>query len=254
MGGGANRYFVVFDDAIGDLPAITSIQIPDLDFTVAGGDVKINLDQDNDVAPVCYTAGTQILTPAGYQLVECLSAGDEVTTRQKMTFLDGCHKHKPIQIKAGALGPMIPRRDLVVSPQHRILIHGPDVMRYCGTHAVFVVAKALTCLPGIRQMSGRRKVEYFSLLFDQHEILIAEGAKAESFFPGPNALQFMDPKLRREVEFMFPPLRHDPANGYGPLACPVLFRREEELFRLLGKDVDPRDMQPKRELHALNTL
>ena len=237
-GGGAARYFVLFDDTVGDLNDITSIQTRNMDFDPAGDDVRINADQNNNVAPVCFALGTLIETPAGPRPVEALRVGDLVRTRQggdqpirwigrrRMTFTVENAAHKPILIRAGALGPGRPARDLMVSPQHRIAFNGPVVQRLFGSREVLAVAKGLTGLHGIRAMTGKREAQYFSLLLDQHHILVAEGAETESFYPGPTALSLLSPRQRAEVISLFPALAADPRSGYGPPACPVLTRRQ----------------------------
>jgi hypothetical protein len=45
-------------------------------------------------------------------------------------------------------------------------------------------AKALTWLPKVRQMHGRRSASYAHLLFDCHEVIIAECAPTASLYLG----------------------------------------------------------------------
>ena len=185
-------------------------------------------------APVCYTPGTLILTPDGERPVETLAVGDLVSThdagpqpirwigRTEHLFPTGPHKHKPIQIKAGALGPGMPGRDLSVSPRHRMLFSGVLPRLLFGHDQVLALSKGLTGLPGVRAMNGRRHAVYYSLLLDRHHILFANGAASESFFPGPTALRMVPPQARREIESRFPRLAACHETGYGPTARPVL--------------------------------
>lgn len=148
--------------------------------------------------------------------------------RTTHVFERGPHKHKPIEIKAGALGNGLPRRTLVVSPQHHLLFSGPAVRDLFGEPEVLALAKALVGLDHVRAMNGKRRITYYSLLLDRHEIIMAEGAWSESFYPGPTALKMIGPVPRREVETLFPMLRHDPRNGYGPKVRRTLTRAETE--------------------------
>ncbi len=155
-------------------------------------------------SPVCFTRGTTILAEQGPTAVESLKQGDRIWTqdhgfqplrliaRSHFEFGPGSHPHKPIMISRGALGAGLPERDLVVSPQHRMLVEG-------GTGAVLVPAKALTGLPGIRSMNGRRAIEYFHLVLERHEIVLANGALTETLLPGPMALSGFDPRIRARV-------------------------------------------------------
>lgn len=145
---------------------------------------------------LCFVEGTLILTARGEVPVETLRSGDLVVTVDHglqpvrwscRTFHDWertAHDAKPIRIGRGALGMGLPRRDLLVSPLHRILVPHPG-------HAsgVLVPAKALTDLPNVRQMRGRRKVTYVHLLFARHEVIFAQGVPSESLFPGVTALR-----------------------------------------------------------------
>lgn len=55
----------------------------------------------------------------------------------------------PIRIAAGALGFGLPVRDMVVSPQHRMLIEGPRAEMLFGEAEVLVAATHLTRLAGV---------------------------------------------------------------------------------------------------------
>lgn len=240
LGGGANRFFAAIDDDVGDLPNITSIQTRDLDFDPSGNDVRIDLDQDQNVAPVCFTPGVLIETSLGPVAIEALQVGDQVLTldggpqpvrwigNRTMTFGPEAAQHRPVQIKKGALGQGLPRRDMAVSPQHRMLIEGPVVRRLFGASQVLVRAKGMTGLRGVRVMEGKRQATYITFMLDRHHVIAAEGAPTESFHPGPTALQLLRKAQREEVESLFPQLRGDPETGYGPTARRVLTQRESK--------------------------
>ena len=49
-------------------------------------------------------------------------------------------------------------------------------------------------------------MEYFHILFDGHEIIFAEGAEAESFHPGEQALSTLEDAAREELLTLFPEL------------------------------------------------
>jgi hypothetical protein len=258
-GGGATRYFALVDDTVGDLDGITAIQTRDLDWDPGGDDVKINADQNNSVAPVCYVQGTLIRTPKGERPVEALRVGDLVCTltggaqpirwigRRDMVFGPENAAHQPIRIAAGALGGGLPRRALMVSPQHRIVLGGPVPRALFGADRVLAVAKGLTGLAGVRPMTGKKRVTYVALLLDRHHILEAEGAQSESFLPGPTALDLLPERQRAEVLALFPALRMDPAGGYGPPAGRLLTRRESEGLAAAMQPARPRRLPGGRQ-------
>lgn len=252
MGGGSDRYFAVFDDSVGDLPDITSIQIRNLDWDPAGNDVKIDVSGDNNVAPVCFCEGTLIRTPLGQTRVDQLSPGDLVQTvdhgplpirwigQRRMVFTAANAQHKPIQIKAGALAPNCPDRDLALSPQHPILLDGPAVATCYGTTEVLAVAKGLTDMARVRQMHGKAEARYFTLMLDHHALLLANGARVESFYPGQCAMALLSATQREEIARCFPNLSPDAEQSYGPHARRVLTVRESrELVATLDQQSPP---------------
>ncbi|MEM1298158.1 MAG: Hint domain-containing protein [Pseudomonadota bacterium] len=188
--------------------------------------------------PPCFAPGTLIRTPEGDRPVESLAPGDLVITadhgaqplrwigRREEHFATREDKHRPILIAAGALGQGLPRRDLIVSPQHRMVVGWPGVRDTHATPEVLALAKGLTDLPGVRVMRGRKSVTYFALLFDRHEVIFAENAATESFRPGPEALKGFTPEHRRQIYAIYPGLLDDPDKALGPPARPIVKRRE----------------------------
>ncbi|NEY88832.1 Hint domain-containing protein [Tabrizicola oligotrophica] len=172
----------------------------------------------------CFTPGTMILTDRGEVAVEGLQPGDRVLTRDNgyqvirwagRRDLDAADlaaepRFNPVFIAAGALGAGLPQRDMQVSPQHRMLISGPKAELLFGEHEVLVAARHLVGLAGIEQRLARR-VSYIHILFDNHEILRADGAWSESFQPGELTLEAMDDGQRAEILDLFPELATDKA-------------------------------------------
>lgn len=160
---------------------------------------------------VCFAAGTLIETPAGLTPVQYLQPGDEVVTRdagpQELIWtgarrVDAIGGLAPIVIKKGVLGNA---RDLVVSPQHRMLLEGWKAELLFGMPEVLVKAKDLVNGGTVFQREGG-KINYHHILFDQHQVVFAEGAASESFHPGPRAISSMDIGTREELLKLFPDL------------------------------------------------
>ena len=100
----------------------------------------------------------------------------------------------------------LPARDLLVSPQHRILVRSHIAQRMFGVDEVLIAAKQLLLLDGIDYVTDCDEVEYFHLLFERHEVIYSNGAATESLFTGPEALKAVDPAARAEILALFPEL------------------------------------------------
>ncbi len=109
----------------------------------------------------------------------------------------------PIRIHKGALGA---DRDLLVSPAHRMLLEGVDIELLFGVSKALVAAKDLVNDQNILRETGLETVEYFHILFDQHEIVQAHGTLSESFYPHAKAVEGFDAAQRRELLALFPEL------------------------------------------------
>lgn len=165
---------------------------------------------------VCFAAGTLIMTPNGEVPIETLLAGDLVLTRdngpQPIVWigrrditsqeLSANPKLRPVQIAPQVTGG---HSELILSPQHGLLLglNGEETL---------VRAIHLARLKGgkARVMNGCRNVTYLHIMFEAHQIVFANGAPAESFFPGPNAFGSLSRAVRQEIFTLFPNL--EPTN------------------------------------------
>ena len=144
----------------------------------------------------CYAAGTRIATAQGEVAVEDLRAGDLVVTMvgkdmplRPVKWLGWreidvtAHARPelvwPVRIRAGAFGDGMPRRDLVVSPDHALFLDG----------VLIAAGKLLNGVTVLRDLVAG-KVRYFHVELDSHAILMAEGMPAESYLDTGNRSQF----------------------------------------------------------------
>ncbi|MBV1927275.1 MAG: Hint domain-containing protein [Rhodobacteraceae bacterium] len=185
-----------------------------------------------DYVPLCFCQNTQIETILGPVAVENLQAGDLVIGHDnsrltlKKVFrsefstsqMAANPKLRPVRITAAALGNGLPKRDLLVSRQHRMLTSSNIAKRMFGVMNVLIPAIKLTELPGIYVDEDIQHVVYFHLLFDKHEVIFAEGAPSESLFTGPEALKSVSAEARAEILSLMPALK---ATDYAPE--PVMF-------------------------------
>ncbi|MDQ7776701.1 MAG: Hint domain-containing protein [Paracoccus aminovorans] len=178
----------------------------------------------------CFCRGTLIATDRGEIAVEQLAVGDLVVTRDHglqpicwigtraldAVDLATAPKLRPIRIRAGALGRGLPRAELMVSPQHRVLVRSAIAQRMFGAPEVLVAAKQLLAIAGIEQVEAGA-VEYIHLLFERHEIVLSNGAETESLYTGAEALKSVGAAARDEILTLFPELREGPAAAARPL-------------------------------------
>ena len=186
-------------------------------FTKVGGWHNVLGDRWDEVT--CFCAGTNIQTIGGARKVESIRIGDLVKTKAgfsevrwigkrtiEMEFLRANPKLFPVRIKAGALGSGMPKQDLLVSRQHRMMVYSNVARRMFGDAEALVSAIRLTDLPGIYVDEYVESVEYFHLLFDQHEIIYAEGAPSESLYLGAETIKTMSQEALEEILTIFPEL------------------------------------------------
>lgn len=128
----------------------------------------------------------------------------------------------PIRIRANALGAGFPRTDLVVSPQHRIMINSRIVSRMAGVNEALVPAKKLLTLDGVDVMDNVTEVEYWHFLFDSHQIVTSNGLPTESLFTGPQAMTALSQDALTELRELMPEAFSETADGPpAPLARKV---------------------------------
>lgn len=213
-------------------------EIPPLNTTLTiNGIVENDNEIPADSVVPCFVSGTLIDTPQGPRAIDDLVPGDKVLTMdngaQAIRWI-GCKdvsqrelkmdpKLNPIRIVSGALGHGLPKRDLYLSPQHRVLVRSPIAQRIFGVHETLIAAKKLVDIPGIFVDQEAKSVSYYHMLFDKHEIVFSEGAPSESLYTGREALKAIGAEAREEVMSLFPELcspefipvaaRHIPEKG-----------------------------------------
>lgn len=167
----------------------------------------------------CFTPGTLIRTPQGNRPVESLRQGDPVLTRdngvQKIRWVGSKTidyrnlladpKLRPVFIPKGALGDDLPERDMMLSPNHRVLISNYKTSLYLGEDEAFVTAKHLINDTGIQQVDAAG-INYIHFMFDQHQVVLSDGSWTESFQPGDQSLRGIDDDQRAEIFDLFPEL------------------------------------------------
>jgi hypothetical protein len=163
----------------------------------------------------CFAAGTTLLTPNGEVAVEFLKIGDLLETADagakpivwlgstRIVFDASNEEQKPVRVAAHSFGNDLPKRDLVLSPQHKILLDSIDC------EGILAPAKGLTTQHGVRIMRGIKEVEYYHVLTPTHSILFSNGLATESFYPGKTAMMMLKPEQRNAIESAVSSLKID---------------------------------------------
>jgi hypothetical protein len=146
-----------------------------------------------ETSVICFCPGTLIRTPDGETAVEELRRGDLVLTNDgeprpvawiglrviAARFADPL-RCWPVRIKAGALDENVPARDLLLSPDHALLVG--DVLIHAG--ALVNGASIL------RETRIAERFSYFHVELDDHSLILAENAPAETFVDNVDRLSF----------------------------------------------------------------
>lgn len=192
------------------------------DLAVGDNDRQLDFsDAYHAISAICFCAGTEIDTAQGPRAIETLVAGDLIRTLdhglQPLRWIGSrtldpaaltvAPHMLPVRIERDALGRGLPAQDLLVSPQHRLLMRSRIAERVSGAREVLIAAKHLVGLPGIEVLAAPGPVQYLHLLFDRHEVVFANGAEAESLYTGTQALRSLTRAARAEVLALFPELR-----------------------------------------------
>ncbi len=189
------------------------------------GNTDAGLIEINQVP--CFGEGSQIDTPEGPRAIETLVAGDLVVTRDHGTqpirwighrTVAAEGRNRPILIASGTMGAV---RDLLLSKQHRVLVahewahllfEEPEVL----VKAIDLINDKTICLD-----TSRKQITYFHMMFDQHEVVTANGVACESYFPGPSTMRGFDSQTQDEILRLFPRMERD-GRGYGHPARSML--------------------------------
>ena len=179
---------------------------------------------------ICFTAGTNILTPNGPVAIEHLAGGDRVVTRdhgvQRIRWIGASEISagrmqmradlRPVLIGAGALGAGLPDADMRVSRQHRVLVRDWRSELMFGQEGGVLAAAFTLCNDGdIREERPATSVTYYHMAFDHHEIVYANGVETESFNPAERTVSAMDEAARQELLALFPELEMGGGFAYG---------------------------------------
>ncbi|MBP9951947.1 MAG: Hint domain-containing protein, partial [Cypionkella sp.] len=168
-----------------------------------------------DLLCISFAQGTMITLANGRQCpIEAVQAGQMLLTRDhgpqpvrwigKAT-LRAVGVFAPVVITAGTLGNS---GDLIVSQHHRMFLYQRDRRAGLATSELLVQAKHLVDGDRVFLREGGY-INYFSIVFDRHEIIYAEGVPAESLMVNEATLQRLPAELSEDMKARFPGLNQN---------------------------------------------
>jgi Hint domain len=211
-GANGNSYFITNNPFPGGSPESSSDALANQLFSDSGANPPA--PEVPESGP-CFLEGTRILGSAGELYVEAIKAGDLVLTwDQRLVpvrwvgrstvsrrFADPL-RVLPIRVKACALGENVPKRDLLVSPDHALYIDG-----------VLIHAGALVNGTSIvRESNIPLTFTYYHVEIDDHSLILAENTLAETFVDNIDRMAFNNwseyqalyPERKAIVEMSYP--------------------------------------------------
>ena len=155
--------------------------------------IHLSFSAGIDTISLCFMPGTMVATPIGEVAVETVKRGDKVLTtdgravpvtwlgRQTVsTVFADPRRVLPIRIKAGALADNVPSRDLLLSPDHAILVEGALIQAGALVNGSSIV----------REINVPQVFTYYHVEVDDHSLILAENTPAETFVDNVDRLNF----------------------------------------------------------------
>lgn len=165
-----------------------------------------------DIMCLSFARGTMITMGDGRQrAIEGLKPGNRVLTRDHgrqsirwigQSRLRAVGEFAPVVITAGTLGN---EGDLILGQHHRVFLYQRQKLPGLSTAELLVQARHLVDNDRVYVREGGW-TDYFSLVFDAHEIIYAEGVPSESLLVTDAVMNRLPAEVAEEVKTRFPGL------------------------------------------------
>lgn len=180
--------------------------------------------------------GALIACEDGALPIEAIKSGDIVNTLsdgpQVVRWVGiASHSKVAVNLRAGALGDNRPAQDLMVTPAQRMVISSWQSKVLFGESEVLVAAMALLTENEVALTQEQDDRTFFHILFDKHEIISANNAPSESFYPSKSALNTLPSEARAALLSQVPELSTMNPNQPFSLVRPVITAAEAALLR-----------------------
>ena len=181
--------------------------------------------QTRSAFPGGIAEGSNLRTPIGLRRIEMIRPGDLIVTRdnglqpvrclwerrltatQRLTNRDAAL----VCLSPRALGPMLPQARVHVDAGQRILVPGYRLAKHQGAKACLVAARDLVSgCDGVFVDTATAEIRLFTLVFDNHQIVCANGLPVESFLANASGALQLASGLRSQLLKLFPRLKRQP--------------------------------------------
>lgn len=169
---------------------------------ISSVDLAVLEDVGLPVTALCFVAGTRIATPGGEVPVERIAAGDRVLTASGVTrpvewigtgkvLVTPGHRSAatPVIVRKGALADNVPNRDLHITKGHSLFLDG-----------ALIPVEFLVNHRSILWDDRAREVTIHHVELESHDVLLANGAPAESYRDDGNRWLFHNANTRWGAE------------------------------------------------------
>lgn len=183
-----------------------------VDYTLIAVDTRTDDIHLAELMCLSFARGTLIALADGKQVaVEDLQAGQRILTRDHgpqvlrligRATLRAIGAFAPVVIPAGTLGNA---GDLIVSQHHRMFLYQRQKLPGMTSSELLVQARHLVDEDTVFIREGGF-TDWFSLVFDNHEIIYAEGIPVESLMVNDATVSRLPPEIAQEVRQRFPGL------------------------------------------------
>lgn len=212
-----------------------------------GSSGQASIDSADIAVPACFTPGTIIDTAEGPRPVETLRVGHRLVTVDRglqpliwvgQTALSGRDLERrpdlrPVLIRKDAFGVGVPRKDMRVSPQHRILIKGARAELLYGEPEVLAAAAHLVDGVNVVTDTSLRPVLYLHLQCASHEVIVSDGLPSESYNPGALSLTAFSQRARTKLLSLIPGAVSGDGGSLDAVR-PLIKRHEAALWQFAG--------------------
>jgi hypothetical protein len=192
--------------------------------------------RESTTEAIGFVAGTRVATPLGYVTVERLAAGDRILTA------DGRHAkliwvgrtrvmarggNAPVRFETGVMDNIRPLR---LGQGHRVRVTGWRAELLFDAEAVLATAKSFVNDMDVMIDHSGAEITYIHLMFERHEVVLAENVACETLRAGPDGKRVLDEMARSSVEMHHPEMPFGVHSG-DQAVLPILTTGEEQVLR-----------------------
>ncbi len=214
---------------------------PQTDYTLLTAEEPKDDLRLSDLICLSFHRGTRIALASGAQLaIEQLQPGMRLLTRDHgpqpvrwigRTTLRARGSFAPVVIGAGTMGN---DADLIVGPHHRLFLYQREKLAGLSVAELLVQAQHLVDGETVFRREGGF-AEYFSLVFDRHEIIYAEGIPVESLMVNAATVAALPAELAAELRDNLPGISQHQHFGVEPSESQLAAIRPRAMRRGRGR-------------------